>query len=120
METPQLPDKQVRLGWTKAGASDAQFVNPGEWRAIFVRDLLHSPEVTQVWYRIGAHPVVWLKGAPGLWEVQVGKGSSSYTTKYSFENDEARALLYYVSLNTHSGHKKRLLHNGVVVKRYIS
>jgi hypothetical protein len=120
MEVPTLPDKEVRLGWTKQGESVAGFVTPGSIRDTMVRNMLADDEYTKVWYRIGAHPVVWLKGEPGTWEVQVGKGSGSYTTKYSFENDEARALLYYASLNTHSGHKKRLLFNGKVVKRYIS
>lgn len=40
--------------------------------------------------------------------VQVGKGKSSYKTRYKFTNP-GQAFLYYQGLNVHSGYKKRLL-----------
>lgn len=43
-------------------------------------------------------------------EVQLGKGKSSYKTKYSFAaSDFGRAVMHYNMLNTHSGYKKRLV-----------
>lgn len=42
--------------------------------------------------------------------VEIGKGKGSYEVKYSFcRHEENRALVHYNSLNTHSGHKKRLV-----------
>lgn len=55
--------------------------------------------------------------------IQTGKGKGSYKTRYSFQLTHAqmgRAFLYYNSINTHSGYKKRLLVDGVVKERYIS
>ncbi len=43
-----------------------------------------------------------------VWRVQVGKGDGSYTTKYVFSSEQ-QAILYFNSLNTHSGNKKRLV-----------
>lgn len=47
------------------------------------------------------------------WLVQVGKGKGSYKNKYDFKNDlgspSGRPVFYYSCLNTHSGHKKRLV-----------
>lgn len=58
----------------------------------------------------------------GSWLVQVGYGKGSYRTKYSFRSDQpSRAMLHYASLNTHSGHKKRLVNpNGQVVARVLT
>lgn len=58
-----------------------------------------------------------------VYEVQVGKDKSSYTTRYSLTETglhSSRAWLYYSSLNTHSGHKKRLLRDGRVIARTIT
>lgn len=41
--------------------------------------------------------------------VQLGKGKKgSYSTKYSFKGDLARAVFYYESINIGNGYKKRL------------
>lgn len=60
----------------------------------------------------------------GKWLVQVGKGRGSYTTRYALTGGpiyNSRAMLYYSSLNTHSGHKKRLVNpNGIVVAHCIT
>jgi hypothetical protein len=60
----------------------------------------------------------------GKWLVQVGKGRGSYTTRYTFTGNKihnSRALLYYSSLNTHSGGKKRLINpDGKIVARVIT
>lgn len=60
--------------------------------------------------------------APGQWRVQVGKGKSSYKDRYTFADDqEERAKLFYNSLNTHGGHKKRLVNpDGVVIWRVLT
>lgn len=58
-----------------------------------------------------------------IWEIQTGKGKGSYKTRYKFTEPglhSSRAHLYYRSINTHSGYKKRLLRDGKVVARYIS
>lgn len=48
-----------------------------------------------------------------LWQIEVGKGKSSYKPRYEFNNDQptpsGRPVLYYVGLLTHSGYKKRLV-----------
>lgn len=60
----------------------------------------------------------------GKWRVQVGKGKSAYTDRYTFDGGKivpSRAILYYNSLNTHSGHKKRLIRpDGTVAARVIT
>lgn len=58
-----------------------------------------------------------------IWLVQVGKGKGSYQTRYVFKSTDlhdSRAWLYYTSINTHSGGKKRLVRDGEVVTRFIS
>jgi hypothetical protein len=52
-------------------------------------------------------------------QIQVGKGSGSYKTIYSFENEE-QAIFYYQSLNVHSGYKKRFLDEGKIIFRTIT
>jgi hypothetical protein len=52
-------------------------------------------------------------------QIQVGKGNSSYKTIYSFENEE-QAMLYYQSLNVHSGYKKRFLDDGKIIFRTLT
>lgn len=54
-----------------------------------------------------------------MWEVQTGKGKGKYAPRYSFDN-ALEAWYWYRGLNTHSGHKKRLLHDGRVVARCLS
>ena len=44
------------------------------------------------------------------WEVQVGKGSSAYKTRYSFNNPN-QAVFYFSSINIGRGYKKRLILN---------
>lgn len=44
-----------------------------------------------------------------VFEVQLGKGSSSYKTSYSFKGDLGKAVFYYNCLNIGNGYKKRLL-----------
>ena len=41
--------------------------------------------------------------------VQVGRGKSSYRTRYAFTGDLPRAVIYYNSINIGNGFKKRLL-----------
>lgn len=54
------------------------------------------------------------------WRVQVGKGKGHYRDRYLL-NSQGAAERYYDCLNTHSGHKKRLVApDGKVVRRYIS
>jgi hypothetical protein len=56
----------------------------------------------------------------GPWRVQVGKDRGHYRTRYTLNSRKA-AEFYYTSLNTHSGHKKRIVApDGKVVARYIS
>jgi len=43
-----------------------------------------------------------------LFEVQIGKGSSSYKTRYSFTGDLGKAVFHYNCLNIGHGYKKRL------------
>ena len=55
-----------------------------------------------------------------MWKVQTGKNrKSSYVTRYSFEDaNERQAVLYYNSLNTFGGGKKRLINpDGKIVVR---
>lgn len=56
------------------------------------------------------------------WKIQTGKGKGSYKTLYTIPDDQPlRAERAYVSILTHSGHKKRLVdHSGRVVRRFIS
>ena len=58
----------------------------------------------------------------GFWTVQVGKGKGAYKDRYTFTATEHhRAVLYFNSLNTHSGYKKRLVNpEGKVVARVIT
>lgn len=48
--------------------------------------------------------------------VEVGKNKSAYTVQYSFDGIPSlgRAYLHYNSLNTHSGHKKRLVRTNLI------
>jgi hypothetical protein len=41
--------------------------------------------------------------------VQVGKGRSGYTTRYSFKGQLHLALVYYKAINIGRGYKKRLV-----------
>jgi len=53
--------------------------------------------------------------------VQVGKGNGAYLPKYSFEEwDRNKAYFYYESVNIGYGHKKRLIHNGKVIRKAFS
>lgn len=64
-----------------------------------------------------------MKKTEHVFEVQVGKGKGSYKTRYQFTNDSivsSRAILYYNSINVHSGYKKRLLKDGKVIARCIT
>jgi hypothetical protein len=58
-----------------------------------------------------------------MWEVQTGKGKGKYAPRYTFDN-ALEAWYWYRGINTHSGHKKRLLrHDGglvTVVARHLS
>lgn len=58
----------------------------------------------------------------GMWCVQVGRGKSSYKTRYTFgENYRNQAVLYFNALNTHSGYKKRLVRpDGTVEARVLT
>lgn len=60
--------------------------------------------------------------ATGQWRVQVGYGRGSYRDRYVFaHNERNRAVLHFNCLNTHSGHKKRLIDpDGRVVARVIT
>lgn len=40
--------------------------------------------------------------------VQIGKGKSSYQTRYKFTGDLQSAVFYFNCINVHSGYKKRL------------
>lgn len=42
-------------------------------------------------------------------EVQVGRGKSGYTTRYSFKGNLHQAVLYYRGINIGKGYKKRLV-----------
>lgn len=46
-------------------------------------------------------------------EIQIGRGKSSYKTRYSFVGNLARAVAYYNSLNIGRGYKKRLRCQGM-------
>ena len=48
-----------------------------------------------------------------LFEVQLGKGSSSYKTRYSFKGDLGKAVFHYNCLNIGNGYKKRLRAQGM-------
>lgn len=41
--------------------------------------------------------------------IQIGKGKSSYKTRYAFKGNLEQAVLYYRGLNIGNGYKKRLL-----------
>jgi len=64
------------------------------------------------------HPAVIADGH-GRWRVQVGFKKGKYTTKYDFRATQSvKAQLWYLSVLTHSGHKKRLVDpNGNIVLR---
>jgi hypothetical protein len=54
------------------------------------------------------------------WRVQVGKGKGAYKDRY-VTTSETQAEALYNGLNTHSGHKKRLVApDGKVVDRIIT
>lgn len=58
-----------------------------------------------------------------IFEVQTGKNKGKYQTWYRFVGNlgaEGQAYLYYRSINTGNGYKKRLLKDGKVIERYIS
>jgi hypothetical protein len=40
--------------------------------------------------------------------VQIGKGKSAYKTRWSFEGNIHKAVMYYRGLNIGNGYKKRL------------
>lgn len=62
-----------------------------------------------------------MKGT-GMWRVQVGKGKSAYKDRYTFTTGERlRAIMHFNSLNTHSGHKKRLVRpDGTIEARVLT
>lgn len=41
--------------------------------------------------------------------VQLGKGKSSYRTRYSFTGDLSKAVFYFNAINIGNGYKKRLV-----------
>jgi len=41
--------------------------------------------------------------------IQIGKGKSSYKTKYTINGNLGLALMYYEGINIGNGYKKRLL-----------
>ena len=41
--------------------------------------------------------------------VQIGRGKSKYTTRYSFKGELGRAVMYYNAINIGRGYKKRLI-----------
>jgi uncharacterized protein YhbP (UPF0306 family) len=45
---------------------------------------------------------------PTQYIVQTGKGRGKYKTRYVFDNLD-QATVWYLSLNIHSGYKKRLI-----------
>lgn len=54
------------------------------------------------------------------WEVQVGQGRGSYQLRYSLVSEQ-QAIRWFNGLNTHSGHKKRLVApDGTVLARVIT
>lgn len=61
-----------------------------------------------------------------MYAVQVGKGKNKYKVRYLFDSgDELKdwnnAVRHFNSLNTHSGHKKRIVNeNGTVLARVIT
>lgn len=56
----------------------------------------------------------------GKFLVQDGYGRGAYSNRYSVET-EGQAYALYNAINTHSGHKKRIVDpDGVTVARYIS
>lgn len=52
--------------------------------------------------------------------VQVGKGKSSYKTRYSFTGDIRQAAYYYECINIGNGYKKRLVMDGKTLVCYRS
>lgn len=61
--------------------------------------------------------------AKHIFLVQTGKGKGSYQTQYSFTVNgmhSSQAWLYYSSINSHSGYKKRILCDGKVIHRVIT
>ena len=53
--------------------------------------------------------------------VQVGKGKSSYRTKYVIKGNLSQAVMYYNGINLGNGYKKRLLmptcsHNHILAR----
>ena len=42
-------------------------------------------------------------------EVQIGRGKSGYTTRYSFVGNLHQAVMYYRCINIGRGYKKRLV-----------
>lgn len=43
-----------------------------------------------------------------IFEVQIGRGNSGYTTRYQFTGNLHQAVFYYRSINIGRGYKKRL------------
>jgi len=44
-----------------------------------------------------------------VFEVQIGRGKSAYTTRYTFKGELARAVMHYRCINIGNGYKKRLV-----------
>ena len=44
-----------------------------------------------------------------IFNVQVGKGKSTYKTRYSFKGNIKQAAFYYACINIGNGYKKRLV-----------
>lgn len=59
------------------------------------------------------------ESSEGPWVVETGKGRAKYDARYEFAGP-AKAIWYFNCLNTHSGYKKRLTHNGKVIARVIT
>jgi len=59
-------------------------------------------------------------GPDTKFEVQIGRGSGSYRTKYSFAGKPGSAVMYYRGVNVGRGYKKRLVAGGKVIARMFS
>jgi len=48
-----------------------------------------------------------------VFQVQIGRNSSAYKTRYSFTGNLAQAVAYYRAINIGNGYKKRLVGYGL-------
>jgi len=66
-----------------------------------------SPRITLITQWLNGKAIAYHTDTEFL--IQVGKGKSSYVTRYRIVGDLSNALIHYNGLNIHSGTKKRLL-----------